>query len=254
MASLYDAHCSVQCERGRTLVTNHLRPFPGQRVLDLGCGTGRLAREIGCAVGKQGSVLGVDPNAARVALAKEQEAKCSESDHRNVAFMTGLVHDAEQHGPFDAVFSNYVLHWVPEEDIDATMVGIAKCLKPGGRLCASLTGHTGHCANDLSLLTTGQTEEAVTGMHFRSLQYWTGKLTEAGLQIDYAAEDNTTAINFPTLLEYFEFVKAYSEGAVDYQNLSPKDLNDFMAKHNLGCLTSKFVWTMSSLCVVGVKP
>ena len=254
VARLYEDNSSLQYEIGQDVITSHLRPFPGQHILDLGCGTGRLAKKIGRAVGKQGRVLGVDPNTERIAVAREEERRCSESHQRNVKFMTGLVHDAVQDGPFDAVFSNFALHWVPEDDTDASVSSIVKCLKPGGRLCAVLTHDTGAYANDLSLLTTGQTEESVTGMDFRSLQYWTDKFTAAGLQIEYALQDDNTTINFPSVREYFDFVKAYTEGAVDYQKLSTRELSDFMANHSLGPLESKFVYILSVLTIVASKP
>ncbi|XP_065180103.1 uncharacterized protein LOC135810539 [Sycon ciliatum] len=254
VARLYEDHSSVQYELGQDLIASHLRPFPGQTVLDLGCGTGRLARKIGSVVAKQGRVLGVDPNTERIAVATEEERRCSESHQRNLTFIPGLVHDAVQHGPFDAVFSNFALHWVPKDDTDASVSSIVKCLKPGGRLCANLTHDSGACANDLSLVTTGQTEESVTGMDFRSLQYWTDKFTAAGLQIEYALQDDNTTMNFPSVREYFDFVKAYTEGAVDYQKLNARELSDFMGNHSLGSLESKFVYILSVLTIVASKP
>lgn len=43
---------------------------PGQRVLDVGCGTGIVARHAAAAVGPTGEVVGVDPNAAMLAVAR----------------------------------------------------------------------------------------------------------------------------------------------------------------------------------------
>ena len=44
---------------------------PGQRVLDVACGTGILAREVASRVGSSGHIAGVDPNHGMVAVAKQ---------------------------------------------------------------------------------------------------------------------------------------------------------------------------------------
>ncbi len=43
---------------------------PGQRVLDVGCGTGALARELAPRTGPTGQVVGIDPNAGMLAVAE----------------------------------------------------------------------------------------------------------------------------------------------------------------------------------------
>ncbi|XP_065180104.1 ubiquinone/menaquinone biosynthesis C-methyltransferase UbiE-like [Sycon ciliatum] len=254
VARLYKDHSSVQYEIGQDLIASHMRPFPGQTVLDLGCGTGSLARNIGSAVAKQGRVLGVDPNTERIAVAREEERHCSESHQRNVKFMTGLVHDAVQHGPFDAVFSNFALHWVPEDDTDASVSSIVKCLKPGGRLCATLTRGTGGYANQLSLFVNGRSEESATGMHLRPLNYWTSKLKQAGLCIEHAEQEEDTTGKFPSIRSYFEFVKAYTEAAIDYESVNADDLADFISNQGLGSLDSPFVCVATILTIIASKP
>src|SRR6185295_499516 len=44
---------------------------PGQRVLDVACGTGVLAREAAARVGSSGRVLGLDPSPGMIAVAAE---------------------------------------------------------------------------------------------------------------------------------------------------------------------------------------
>lgn len=72
LAQLYDDHSELQYNHGVQLIKNHLRPREGQSILDLGCGTGRLSLEIARQVGKQGKVIGVDPDKERLEVAKKK--------------------------------------------------------------------------------------------------------------------------------------------------------------------------------------
>jgi SAM-dependent methyltransferase len=104
-----------------------LDPLPGERVLDLGCGTGELAAEI---AGRGASVVAVDADEAMVAAA------------RSTAPTARVLHGDAQHlpvdGPFDAVFSNAVLHWVP--DPMAARHEVRRVLRAGGRFVAEQGG------------------------------------------------------------------------------------------------------------------
>ena len=58
-----------QFQSGKLLIRK-LVIVPGERVLDVGCGTGLLAQHIADLVGPTGSVLGVDPLPLRIELAQ----------------------------------------------------------------------------------------------------------------------------------------------------------------------------------------
>jgi trans-aconitate 2-methyltransferase len=123
---LYDSRHSFVWRYGRDLL-ELLAPQPGERILDLGCGTGHLTQEI---AQSGAEVVGIDASPEMVQQARRNyPAVCFEAaDARDFSF-------AE---PFDAVFSNAVLHWVkPPEPAVAC---IARALKPGGRIVAELGG------------------------------------------------------------------------------------------------------------------
>ncbi len=127
---LYQDQHAFVWERANDLL-EWLNPQPQERILDFGCGTGQLTQAL-----KQtgATVVGVDADPAMVAAAARNYPEipfyCSDIRHMTLADI--------QQGPFDAIFSNAVLHWIkPPEEAIKTMW---KCLKPGGRLVAEMGG------------------------------------------------------------------------------------------------------------------
>jgi len=101
---------------------------PGERVLDLGAGTGALTKTLADAGAR---VVGVDASPAMVAEARGAFPELDFREGRAEA----LTFDAE----FDAVFSNATLHWV--HDADGAARGMRRALVPGGRLVAEFGGY-----------------------------------------------------------------------------------------------------------------
>lgn len=118
-------------ERGRALL-DLLAPQAGDRILDLGCGTGDITQTISESSAR---VVGADASAEMIATAR---SRFPALDFR-VEDAAALPFEAE----FDAVFSHAVLHWVTRAD-DAIRC-MRRALKPGGRLVAEFGGQ-GNCA------------------------------------------------------------------------------------------------------------
>ena len=125
-AAQYDAKVAFVYEKAKGLV-ELLAPRAGERILDLGCGTGALTAEI---AGRGAQVLGVDQSEEMISHARKQfpALKFEVLDARELRFNT----------EFDAVFSNAVLHWIPEAE--QVVSGVARGLKPGGRFVAEFGG------------------------------------------------------------------------------------------------------------------
>jgi trans-aconitate methyltransferase len=109
-------------------VLDLLKPAEGERILDLGCGTGHLTAKI---AESGATVVGIDHSADMVdsASAAYPAIEFQRMDATNFAFDE----------PFDAIFSNAVLHWV--QPPEAAVKRIRTALKPGGRFIAEFGGH-----------------------------------------------------------------------------------------------------------------
>ena len=127
-ATGYDERFSYVTRYGEAIV-DLLDPRPGERVVDLGCGTAHLTAEIAA----RGAVVeGLDADAAMVARAR--------AEHPGLAVRQADARTFTVADPVDAVFSNATLHWVPEADQDSVAARVRAALRPGGRFVAEMGG------------------------------------------------------------------------------------------------------------------
>lgn len=106
---------------------------PGERVLDIGCGTGSLALAAKRSVGAAGAVCGIDASPEMIARARKKAAKAG----IEIAFQEGaaqaLPFAAAQ---FDAVLSTVMLHHLSRSARKDCAEEMRRVLKPGGRALA----------------------------------------------------------------------------------------------------------------------
>jgi arsenite methyltransferase len=129
LARTYDRLSNSQFEGGKRLV-DRMGVKAGDRVLDVGCGTGRLARWLGDRVGPTGKVVGIDPLVERVTLARSQSTP-------GVTFEVGRAEDLSAYGDasFDAVCLSAVFHWV--SDKPKALTEVKRVLVCGGKVGAT---------------------------------------------------------------------------------------------------------------------
>lgn len=118
--------------RFRREEVRHARLAPGERVLDIGTGTGGFALEAAKAVGPKGEVIGVDPSPEMIGRARAKAGR-----RRNVTFRTAAIEALPfPDAGFDVVSLSLVLHQLPSDAFHAGMVEVRRVLRPGGRLFA----------------------------------------------------------------------------------------------------------------------
>lgn len=129
----YSRSSRFQKQSGRELIAM-LELRGDEKVLDLGCGDGKLAVEIAALV-PRGYVCGVDASEEMIRFARENYPGDSFPNVRwEVMDAAALTFEDE----FDVVFSNAALHWI--SDHRPVLAGIRKSLKPGGRLFINMGG------------------------------------------------------------------------------------------------------------------
>lgn len=123
--SRYERNAAFVAEYGLEVV-ELLKPGPGERILDVGCGDGRLTQAL---VAAGSIVVGVDSSPQQVEAARKRGLDVRVTDAESLDFIE----------EFDAVFSNAALHWgkQPQKVIE----GVWRALRPGGRFVGEFGAH-----------------------------------------------------------------------------------------------------------------
>jgi ubiquinone/menaquinone biosynthesis C-methylase UbiE len=104
---------------------------PGDKVLDVGCGTGDLTLEAKKLAGSTGEVHGTDASPNMIGQARQKTARTG----IDVTFQVGLVEDIDfPENQFDVVLSSLMMHHLPDGLKQEGLAEIYRVLKPGGRL------------------------------------------------------------------------------------------------------------------------
>jgi trans-aconitate methyltransferase len=175
--ALYEQNHAFVWEYGESLL-DLLAPKAGERILDLGCGTGQLTEKIA----QSGAfVQGIDSSLSMISTAQ--------ANYPHINFAAADARDFQVEDPLDAVFSNAVLHWIKQPD--AVIHCVEKALRPGGRFVAEFggKGNVGAIARALlSVLSEiGCSEpESLNPWYFPSIGEYALLLENQGFEVSYA--------------------------------------------------------------------
>ncbi len=109
---------------------------PGERVLDVACGTGTITRLAAELVGSTGVVAGLDLNPGMLAVARE----VTPADYSISWYQSNAESMPIEDGAYDVVLSQLGLQFMADKP--AALAEMYRVLAPGGRLALSVTGPT----------------------------------------------------------------------------------------------------------------
>ena len=176
-SELYQSSHSFVWQYGRDLLVL-LNGKPGERILDVGCGTGQLTAEI-AQFGAE--VVGIDSSPEMICAAQKNfpQVRFEVADAAAMPFCN----------EFDVVLSNAALHWV--RDQPGAIASIARALKPGGRLVFEMGGR-GNLRHLLTAVYQALRElgianpEQLSPWSFPSIGEYAALLESQGLEVDFA--------------------------------------------------------------------
>lgn len=177
----YRNSSSQQKKWGRELLSK-LRLGGGERVLDIGCGDGKLTAEIAELV-PDGHVRGIDSSPEMIGFARKAFPP---EIHPNLSWEVKDAQELDYNGEFEVVFSNAVLHWVLEQL--PVLHGVKRSLGRCGRILFQMGGR-GNASNVVEVLAAMLAREE-WGRYFTDFtipyrfcapEEYTGWLREAGL-------------------------------------------------------------------------
>lgn len=243
----YEAKHAVVFKAAADLV-DLLAPAANERILDLGCGTGQLTSDI---AQRGARVIGIDPSQEMIDQAQK--------NFPDVWFEVGDATVFQTAQPFDAVFSNAVLHWIKRP---ADAIGrVWDALRPGGRFVAEFGGK-GNIARIVAAAQGALTAQGRlvlgdnTPWYFPSVSEYTTLLEAQGFEVTLAQ-----LFDRPTKLEGHAGMRNWITqfGSHFIDDLDDAERDDFFARVEATLRPALFrdgAWTADyrRLRFVAIKP
>jgi len=128
-APLYDTLSHLILQRSEASIRSLAQVKPGDKVLDVGCGPGRLTLAAQGWVGPAGEAYGIDPSPEMIAVARRNATQAG----LPAQFQKGMVEVLPfPDAMFDVVMSRLVLHHLPGDLKRRGLAEMWRVLKPGG--------------------------------------------------------------------------------------------------------------------------
>ncbi|MFN8472334.1 MAG: class I SAM-dependent methyltransferase [Anaerolineae bacterium] len=185
-AAAYDTQHGYIWKHGAGVV-DLLNAQPGERILDLGCGTGHLTAQIDAAGAE---VIGIDNDPGMIELARQH--------YPSLRFEVADGSNFRLDQRFDAVFSNAAIHWMRYPA--GVVASVRGALRPGGRFVAEFGGK-GNVAAITSALYAAMrpyhpSPESLNPWYFPSVGEYAALLENSDFEVNLAM-----LFDRPTLVE-----------------------------------------------------
>jgi len=123
-----------------------VRPRPGMRIVDLGCGTGELTERLHRTLSAR-ETRGIDASDAMLAKTPARAAD-------GLSFEKGDIADFAPGPSFDLVFSNAALHWLP--DHAGLFARLSAALREGGQIAVQVPANYDHPSHVVAAEVAGE--------------------------------------------------------------------------------------------------
>ena len=211
------------------------------KILDLGCGTGYLSAVLADCVGPEGSMVAIDPNKCRLAIAKKQYSR------PNLMFLE--ANDATlPKDQYDLVFSNYVLQWI--ENKAAVLNKVHQNLKPGGQFAFTVPEQRPPIFEQMdNLMGPEVANKMKQDYQCISASEYNHIATTIGFKVT-SSEVEIVRYNFANIDSFLKWHCGSTEGQVDPEKVDPAILETF--KRPFG--DSPYEHTSPRLTIILSKP
>ncbi len=239
---------SIQRLRGWSLAAAQL--LPGLTAVDVGSGTGTMARRFAEIVGADGRVVGVEPNPMLRGIAEERAAAAEVAVEFVDASATDLPFEDES---VDVVWCERVLQHLP--DAQAAIIEFARVLKPGGRALLLDSDHESRVDSDMDPDVARAIKHAFVGQvaNPRAARHIRRQAIAAGLEVN--PDIGSSALVFPLeLLKEAPLLRISADQAVSDGAITREQAEEAIRSHTDAAENG---WALSSITVfsfVTTKP
>ncbi len=236
-------------QRLRAAAAEMLRPRLGDRLLDVGCGTGEVVRALAGLVGAHGTVVGVEPSATMLDEARRRTGDGVVGVEFRDGDITRLDFDD---AAFDGVTCERVLQHLSAPE--AAIGELVRVTRPGGRIVVTDTDWGMHAIHGADPRLTARivgfwADTAANGWSGRRLP---GLFADAGIpEPRVVAETLTSTDGQRPLGPPFTTMAAAAERAGE---LSAGEADTWLAQLAHAGERGQFFWAVTMFAVAGMRP
>lgn len=133
IAGVYDLLAERSEQPVRRAGLKMLDARPGERILEIGFGTGHCLVDLARAVGSSGRVFGIDLSDTMVEAARKLVQDDDQEEH--VELVAGdALHPPYGSGQLDGIFTGFTLELFDTPEIPSVLAECKRVLRPGGRI------------------------------------------------------------------------------------------------------------------------
>ncbi len=209
-----------------------VRPNSKLRIIDLGCGTGELTREMHKRL-KAKRTLGVDDSEAMLSRAESIASPPVLTFERAEIATLAAAWRREPKERFDLVFSNAALHWLPSHE--ELLQHITSAIAPEGQIAVQIPANDDHPTHTIavSLASDPEFRTALSGYTGRAHVLAPERYAELLYNLGYS-EQHVRLVVYPHTLDSREAVVEWVKGTLltDYERRMPAPLfQQFMKRY-----------------------